>query len=448
MIQSPWRFLCAAAVMSGGAMWTTPVAGQIRDAPNEYPGVADIPVLYTEAMAGTHELPEILRLNNGGAVTTPEQWWQQRRPEVFNLVEDNQYGRAPGRPETLSFEVFDEGTPAYDGTAIRKQVTIYFTDDRDDHYMDLLIYLPADAEGPVPLMLAIGWGPNGNAVDDAGVKPGRQWDRDTKTRVAPDPQRRGFFRLNVPLAVERGYGIATFNYSDVDPDSLDSLAHGVRALYLADGQAEPAPDEWGAIAAWGWGVSRALDYFETDAQVDAKKIAITGASRLGKTVLWAGARDQRIACVVASVSGEGGASLSRRAYGERIAHLVAPTRYPYWFARNLQDWVGRMHEAPWDSHMILALLAPRPLLLHVGDSDRFSDPYGEFIAARAASPVYELLGAQGIPQFEFPPTGQLLPTTLGFFMHEGGHGVPPTVWPTFYDFLDIHLKGMAPPDAE
>ena len=438
----PVPIRAAAAAFVGLAATAAPAVAQIRDAPNEYPGVADIPVIYTEAMAGHCELPPLLTLEDGEAVTTAEAWRDRRRAEVFELVERSQFGRAPGRSETMSFDVFDEGTPAFDGRAVRRQVTIYFTDNRDEHYLDLLIYTPADAKGPVPLLLAIGWVPNNLAVDDPGVKPGRRWNRETNSRVEAGNGRRGFGQIDPRVAIERGYGIATFHYNDVEPDALGGFEQSIRAAYTDGG--EPAGDEWGAIAAWAWGVSRVIDYFETDPLVDETRVAVTGASRLGKTALWAGASDERIACVLASVSGAGGAALSRRNYGERIAHLIAPTRFPYWFASDLKQWAGRMDEAPWDSHMILSLIAPRPLLLHTGDQDRFSDPYGEWLAAREASAVYELLGETGLPQFEFPQADEFLPTRLGWFMHEGGHGVPPTVWPRLYDFMDVHLREPTP----
>jgi hypothetical protein len=187
-------------------------------------------------------------------------------------------------------------------------------------------------------------------------------------------------------------------------------------------------------------MSRAIDYFETDPQVDAKRIAITGASRLGKTVLWAGARDERVACVIASISGEGGAALSRRNYGETVAHLVAPTRYAYQFAANYAQWAGRANEAPFDSHFVLALIAPRPLLLQTGNTDKWSDPYGEFLAAKAATPVYTLLGAKGIEEYSQPPPGKPLMTTLGYLIHDGGHTVTPSDWSVFLDFLEKYLK--------
>ena len=412
------------------------VAAQIADSPDE--AVAGIPVNYTEARAGTSTLPNPLVLASGEKVADARSWRERRRPEILRLVEGNQFGRAPVRPAELAFDVFDRGTPAFEGRAIRKQVTIYFTTSRADHYLDLLVYLPAKASGRVPLLLQVGWGPNNLASEDPGVKVGRAWNARTKTRTPATEGRRVGGALNVVQLIERGYGVATFNYNDIDPDSLDSIAHGVRAAYLKQG-AEPAADDWGSISAWAWGISRVIDYFETDPQVDARRIAITGASRLGKTVLWAGARDERVALVIASVSGEGGAALSRRNYGETVAHLVAPTRYPYQFARNYATWATRMNEAPFDAHLIISLVAPRPLLLQTGYTDKWSDPYGEFLAAKAATPVYELLGKKGIDTPSQPRLGEPLMNTLGYLMHDGGHGVLPADWPVFLDFMDRHL---------
>ncbi len=214
----------------------------------------------------------------------------------------------------------------------------------------------------------------------------------------------------------------------------------MRALYLKPGQTEPAPDEWGTIAAWGWGLSRALDYFETDRGVDARRVAITGASRLGKTVLWAGARDTRFAMVIASCSGEGGAALGRRNFGEPVKHLTAPTRYPYQFAANYRRHAERVAESAFDAHMLVALIAPRPLLLQTGDTDLWSDPKGEFLSAVAAGPVYRLLGAQDLGTDEMPPAGRPLFHTLGYYMHAGGHGTIPPDWEQYLKFMQMHLK--------
>ena len=401
--------------------------------------VAGIPVNYDEAKVGTYQLPDPLLLANGKPVRDPHTWYKKRRPQIVKLFEENQYGRAPGRPAGMSFDVFDKGTPAFGRKAIRKQVTIYFSADRKGPKLDLLEYLPAGARKPVPLLLNISFSANSSAVDDPGVKVGQVWNAKTNKRI-PATNGRSFGKLNVLPIINAGFGVATFNYADVDPDSLGGLPYGVRAMYLKPGQTQPAPDEWGSIAAWAWGLSRAMDYLETDPGVDAKRVAIMGVSRLGKTVMWAGARDTRFAMVIASCSGEGGAALSRRDYGETIAHLVAPTRYPYQFAANYAKWAGFPDRAPMDANMLVALIAPRPVLLQTGNKDFWSDPKGEFLAAVAAGPVYKLLGRDGLDKDQWPPAGTPILHTIGYYMHDGGHGTVPSDWDIFLEFMKMHLK--------
>ena len=182
-----------------------------------------------------------------------------------------------------------------------------------------------------------------------------------------------------------------------------------------------------------------MDYVETDPKIDAQRIAIMGVSRLGKTVLWAGAADPRIALIIASCSGEGGAALSRRHYGETIAHLAAPKRYPYQFCANYGMWGDKVDQFPVDAHMLLALIAPRPVLLQTGNTDKWSDPYGEFLSAVAAEPVYTLLGKQGLGTKTMPGPGEPILHDIGFFMHDGGHGTLPGDWDVFFAFLEKHL---------
>lgn len=426
------RFLELAAILT--AIGSCGVSfGELPDYPDEIK--ADIPVNYTEAKAGQYTLPDPLQMADGSRVENADAWQSKRRPELVKLFEENEYGRAPERPAAMRFDAAEDWTPAFDGKARRKQVTIHFGDGESSPALDLLIYLPAKATGPSPLLLNINFTANNLAANDPAVKVGRVWDPRQGKRV-PAAGGSRFGMLRVLPTLERGYGIATFNYADVDPDAPGAIKAGVRQQYLTDGKTEPAADEWGTIAAWAWGISRVIDYCETDNQIDARRVAITGVSRLGKTVMWAGAHDPRVALVIASCSGEGGAALSRRIYGETIAHLVAPTRYPYQFAANYAKWGPDPGLAPMDAHELVALVAPRPLLLQTGDGDKWSDPKGEFLAAVAATPVYELFGKQGVPAGELPPPGQKVGGTLAFYMHEGGHGTVPSDWGVYLDFMD------------
>lgn len=408
---------------------------QTQNAPRSE--VAGIPVNYDEAKVGTYTLPDPLILANGKPVRDAKTWMQKRRPEIVRLFEEHQYGKSPGRPAGMTFDVFDKGTPAFDDKAIRRQVTIYFSPRKDGPKMDLLVYLPANVTKPVPLLLNVSFTANSNAVNDPGIKPGEIW-RDKKRVPAPKDGR--FGSLKVLPFLEAGFGIATFYYGDVDPDFLGGVPYGVRASYLKPGQTEPAPNEWGAISAWAWGASRALDYLETDKGVDAKRVAITGISRLGKTVMWAGASDPRFAMVIASCSGEGGAAISRRNYGETIKHLTEATRYPYQFAANYGKYGDRVNEFPVDAHMLVSLIAPRPVLLQTGDTDVWSDPKGEFLAAVAAEPVFKLLGKQGLGTTNMPAPGQTIFHTIGYVEHAGGHGTIPSDWDLFLKFMQMHLQ--------
>lgn len=402
----------------------------VAQAPPPPAVVAGIPVNYDESKTGDYKLPDPLKLENGKPVRDAKTWNQKRRPELIRLYEENQFGRAPAKPAALTFDVFERGTPTFDGRAVRRQVTIRFGAQSTSPKADVLLYVPAKASKPVPVLLHVSFSPNASTVDDPEVRLGEIWNRDHK-RV-PATRTGGIGRLNPLPWLERGIAVATIYYGDIDPDFAGGLPNGVRSLYP-----EPGPGEWGTIAAWGWGISRVVDYFETDRDIDSKRIAIMGVSRLGKTVLWAGARDTRIALVIASCSGEGGAALSRRNYGETIKHMAA--RFGYQFAANYAKYGDRVDEFPVDSHFLISLIAPRPLLLQTGDSDKWSDPKGEYLGAMAAAPVYRLLGAKVTLPPVMPEPGQPFYGSLGYYMHAGGHGTLPPDWDVFLKFVETHF---------
>ena len=398
--------------------------------------VAGMPVNYDEELVGEYTLPDPLVMLNGERVRDAETWYNKRRPELVALFEEHQYGKAPPAPEDMWFEVTEQAGSAFDGRAIRRQVAVHFTRDPEGPKMDLLVYFPADAERPAPMLLSIGGSPNSMAVADTMVRLGTVWRQGERVPAGRGQQTPAY----VMQLLDEGFAWATVYYGDIEPDFNNAATlGGVRSLYLRPGETEPAPDEWGAISAWAWGLSRALDYFQTDPNIDATRVAITGASRLGKTVLWAGVRDPRFAMVIASVSGAGGAALERRNYGETIAHLVAESRYPYQFARNWQRYAEDPNLSPVDSHMLIALMAPRPLLLQTGTIDFWSDPVGEFLAAVAAEPVWELLGAKGLGTDVLPEPDQPILNDLGYLMHEGGHAVLPRDREIFIQFMKMHL---------
>lgn len=405
--------------------------------------IAGIPVNYDEALTGDYKatLPDPLVMQNGKAVTTAKQWYKKRRPEIVHLFETYQYGKWPEKKPELRYDVVaDEGL---NGTANRKQVTLYFSDNKEGLRVDVLIYLPKNANGPVPLLLNLSFFSNSMSVSDPGILPGRVWDKNTKKQVVQQAGSGFSFgggsNSYIKAFLEAGYGYATLQYTDIDPDFLGGATLGVRGLYLAPGKTEPEADEWGSISAWAWGVSNVMDYFEEDPLIDAKRIAITGASRLGKTVMWAGARDERIAMVLASCSGEGGAAISRRNFGETVGHLTEATRFPYQFAANYGNYGADVTKLPVDANMLVALIAPRPLLLQTGTTDNWSDPKGEFYAAVEAGKVYKLLGKDDLGTTTLPEPNQPIYHTLGYFMHEGGHGTLPIDWQIYLEFMKRYL---------
>ena len=257
--------------------------------------VAGIPVNYDETQVGDYKatLPDALTMLNGKKVTTAKQWYKKRRPEILKLFEENQYGKWPEKKLNLRYGYDVQEDEGLGGTAVRKQVTVYFSKEKENGpKVDVLIYLPKDANGPTPVLLNLNFSQNSMAVSEPGIKPGRRWDAKTKTMVEmqPMPSFGGFggfgggMEKNIKAFLAEGFGFATLCYTDITPDFQDDAELGVRGIYP-----KPAPDEWGAISAWAWGISNVMDYFEKDPDIDATRIALTGCSRLGKTTIWTGA---------------------------------------------------------------------------------------------------------------------------------------------------------------
>ncbi len=396
---------------------------------------------FDESKVGAYTLPDPLVLQNGQPVRTADQWNAERRPEILDLFAENVYGHSPKPRADTKFNIWEQGAAALDGLAIRKQITIYFSTDKNGPKEELLMYLPAKRAKPVPVILTLNFGGNQSVVDDPGIKPGRIFAPKTHLpETAPESSRGHDREFEVRKILDHGYGFATVNYQDIEPDFNGGIGYGIRPLFFRPGQSAPANDDWGSIGAWAYGLSRAMDVLEQDKQIDAGRIAIMGHSRLGKTVLWAGALDQRFALIIASCPGEGGASLARRNYGEDIHHLV--TAFPYWFCKNFAQYAEDPKRLPVDMHELIALLAPRPVYITAAEQDKWSDPKGEFLAAVAAGPVYRLLGVQGLGTDQMPPLNTPILHTIAFHYRTGKHEVTAYDWDQFLKFADAHLKSQ------
>ena len=393
---------------------------------------------YDEARVPAYVLPEILRGTDGRAIERRDQW-PARRAEILTLFEEQVYGVAAEAPSGMQFQLLEEDGAALGGLARRKQILAKFTTEPSGPSMEILLYTPAAVEGPVPVFAGLNFGGNHTVHPDPAIRLSDRWMRDgdgvVANRATEKTRGQTASRWQLETVLRRGYGLATVYCGDLDPDFDDGFRNGVHVL-----SPPRLPEDWGSIGAWAWGLSRILDYLGTDPHSDEAKVAVMGHSRLGKTALWAGARDARFAMVISNDSGCGGAALSRRRFGETVERIN--TRFPHWFADNFQAYNGKEDELPVDQHMLLALIAPRPLYVASAQDDAWADPKGEFLSAMLAGEAYELLGKQGLGVSEQPPADEPLMHTIGYHVRTGKHDVTAYDWARYLDFADMHLSGQ------
>jgi hypothetical protein len=390
-------------------------------------------------------LPDPLIMNNGEKVKNFSQW-QNRRKELIEFFTNEMYGRSPGRPSDMRFEITDTDTKALGGKAIRKQVVIYFTGKTNGPKMEVLIYLPANAKKPVPVFLGLNFWGNQAINPDPGIKISESWIEESggtyvdlscvKNNKATE-NCRGINSSQWPVEtlLERGYGLVTAYRGDIDSDFYNGFTN---SLYSQYPELQGRGDNFCAMSAWAWSLRRIMDYLETDKNINASKVALFGWSRLGKAALWAAAQDERFAMLISIQSGAGGVKLFHRGVGENIRRLC--TVFPHWYCANFKKYMDKDTCLSFDQHMVIALVAPRPVYISSAADDKNADPEGEFEGAKAAEPVYKLLKKEGLPAERQPPINQPVFGQIGYHVRSGNHNVTSYDWEQYLHFADIHLK--------
>ncbi len=393
-----------------------------------------------EKLPAQKELPDPLVMLNGQRVSTKEQWFDKRRPELKELFQHYEYGYLPA-PRKITSRVDHEDRSAFGGKATLKEVSIRFGPD-EMPAIHLLLVVPNKRKDPAPAFVGMNFCGNHALVDDPKVRIPTTWMypnhpgvKDNRASEAGRGKEKDVWALE--QSIDRGYAVATFYNGDVDPDQKEVRA-GVQPHLEKMGLIKPGPTACATIAAWAWGIHRAVDYLVSDRDLDSKRIIVVGHSRLGKTALLAAAFDERIALAIPHQAGCGGTAPSRGKVGESVTKIN--TSFPYWFNGNFKKFNDRPEHLPFDQNCLAALVAPRPLLFSNAVEDTWANPDGQFEVLKAADPVYRFLGAGGLDAKERPEVGKLVDSTLGYWIRPGKHSMTREDWKVFLDFADKNLK--------
>ena len=393
---------------------------------------------YDEAKVPVFTLPDVLVFNDGTPVASKKDW-DKRRSEIYSIFEKEVFGVVPEWKGQVKPTLVSEKADALDGIAKRKEVRLDFINGDRKVSVMVLIYLPLNSKN-APVFLSYNFDGNHTTTMEPGVLLPDSWVSNNKAYGITDSRAnekgRGGAVSRWPMKeiVSRGFGVVTVYYGDVDPDFDDGFKNGIQQLF--DAKRDSA--SWGSIAVWSWGLSRVMDYFETDKDINAKRVIMMGHSRLGKTALWAGASDLRFAMTVSNNSGCGGAALSRRKFGETVGRIN--TAFPHWFCDNFKKYNLKEEVMPVDQHELLALIAPRPVYVASAAEDLWADPRGEFLSCVFASPVYELLGMKGLPSNVMPALSTPLMGTIAYHIRPGKHDVMLYDWQRYMDFAADYFK--------
>jgi hypothetical protein len=383
-------------------------------------------------------LPDPLVMFNGERVASREQWLTKRRPELKALFQYYMYGFAPP-PEQIMSHTARTDPKALDGKATLREVTISFGPPQTPQ-IHLLLLVPNARRGPAPVFVGLNFCGNHAVVQDPQVPLPTVWmyphQAGVKDNRATEAGRGSAVEAwSAQEIIARGYALATFYNGDVDPDRPEQR-DGIQPHLMTRGH-RPGPHDWGTIAAWAWGLQRAVDFLRTEKEIDPERIIAVGHSRLGKTALLAAALDERIALVIPHQAGCGGTAPSRGKVGESVKQIN--TAFPHWFDATFKEFNDQPERLPFDQHCLVALVAPRPVLFGNAVEDSWANPAGQFEVLKAADPVYRFLGVGGLEAGKMPEVGKLIDSRLGYFIRPGKHSVTAQDWKMFLDFADKHL---------
>lgn len=370
---------------------------------------------YDESKVPAYTLPELLKTSSGKMVNNVKTWEQVRRPELLQLFAENVYGQTPKSFDNIRFTTVKEDTAAMDGRARLKEVDISVTHRQKEVTIHLVVFIPNNAGKPAPVFLLINNRGRSN-TDPSRIKKSEFWPAE--------------------MAIDSGYAIAAFHVSDLAPDNKTDYVKGLLQLYpelLTQG------DGMKAIGSWAFGASRVMDYFEKEPLIDAKRVGLVGHSRGGKTSLWATAQDRRFALCFSSCSGNTGAALARRQFGERITRINAT--FPHWFSDNYRKFNDNENALPVDQHMLIALVAPRPVYVTNATKDLWADPVGTFLALKHAEPAYALYEQTShLPATQPAVNAPVIDSPLAYHFREGEHDLNAWDWSNFIRFANFQYR--------
>lgn len=384
-------------------------------------------VLYDEDKVPQYTLPSLLTSEHGKKITTPKEWEDIRRPELLKIFATQMFGKTPEGNIKVAYETLKTNQQALNGKATSKQVKVTFSNGSMERKMLMLIYLPNQISGKAPLFAGYNFDGNQTISDDPEIIPSSEAGRGSSKSRWP-----------VEMILASGYGLATIWYYDLFPDKDDKHAESILPLFGYQSAEDITDSYWQSMGAWAWGLSRAMDYFETDSDINASKVVLMGHSRNGKAALWAGVQDERFAVVISNESGCGGATLSKRTFGETID--IITTKFPHWFSKGFRKYANNEPELPFDQHQFLALIAPRPLYIASAAGDLWADPRGEYLSGYYASEVYKLYGMKGLESIDMPDINQPVMNRIGYHIRDGKHDVTDFDWKNYILFADKWLK--------